>query len=71
MCLFKFSFILIILENNYYLDWNVVNINTLIEVEEPTLEQRKSKFYEEYLKTPNVISPWYRNILPVQVIKFS
>lgn len=64
------SFILIILENIYNLDWDVVNINTFIELEEPTMEQRKSKFYEEYLKTPNVVSPWYRNIVPIQVIKF-
>lgn len=52
------------------MDWNVINISKFVETEEPTMEQRKSKFYEEYLKTPNVISPWYRNIVPVQVIIF-
>jgi len=50
-------------------DWNVVNIDKFVETEEPTMEQRNSKFYEEYLKIPNVISPWYRNIA-VQVIMF-
>jgi len=34
------------------------------------MEQRNSKFYEKYLGTPNVITPWYRNIVPVQVIIF-
>lgn len=48
-----------------------MNINKFVETEEPTTEQKNSKFYEEYLTTPNVISPWYRNILPVQVIIFS
>jgi len=51
-------------------DWNVININKFVETEEPTMEQRKTKFYEEYLKIPNVISPWYRNIVPIQVIIF-
>ncbi|XP_016665099.1 endoribonuclease Dicer isoform X3 [Acyrthosiphon pisum] len=53
-------------DNIYNVDWNVINVSKFVETEEPTMEQRKSKFYEEYLKTPNVISPWYRNIVPVQ-----
>lgn len=53
------------------MDWDVVNLNTFVELEEPTMKQRKSKFYEEYLKTPNVVSPWYRNIVPIQVIKLN
>ncbi|XP_026808824.1 endoribonuclease Dicer-like isoform X3 [Rhopalosiphum maidis] len=53
-------------ENIYELDWNVINIDKFVETEEPTMEQRNSKFYEEYLKIPNVISPWYRNIVPIQ-----
>ncbi|XP_022180231.1 endoribonuclease dcr-1 isoform X3 [Myzus persicae] len=53
-------------DNIYNVDWNVIDINRFVEIEEPTMEQRNSKFYEEYLKTPNVISPWYRNIIPVQ-----
>jgi len=52
------------------LDWNVINIDKFVETEEPTMEQRNSKFYEEYLEIPNVISPWYRNIVPIQVIIF-
>ncbi|XP_027844608.1 endoribonuclease Dicer isoform X4 [Aphis gossypii] len=53
-------------DNKCNVDWNVININKFVETEEPTMEQRKTKFYEEYLKIPNVISPWYRNIVPIQ-----
>lgn len=63
-----FKYFLIILDNMYNVDWNVVSINKFVETEVPTIEQRKSKFYEEYLKMPNIISPWYRNISPIQVI---
>lgn len=51
----------------YNVDWDVVDINTFVETEIPTKEQRKSKFYEKYLTMSNVISPWYRNISPIQV----
>lgn len=50
------------------MDWDVVNIDTLVETEVPTMEKRKSKFYNDYLEKINIISPWYRNILPIQVI---
>ncbi|VVC34156.1 PAZ domain,Helicase, C-terminal,Ribonuclease III domain,DEAD/DEAH box helicase domain,P-loop containing [Cinara cedri] len=50
----------------FNLDWSVMNIHEFVELEFPTIEQRESKFYEEYLKTPHVISPWYRNIEPIQ-----
>lgn len=50
------------------MDWDVVDINTFVETEVPNMEQRNSKFYEEYLKEPCVISPWYRSISPLQVI---
>ncbi|XP_060881396.1 endoribonuclease Dicer-like isoform X5 [Metopolophium dirhodum] len=53
-------------DNIYNVDWNVISINKFVETEEPTMEQRQSKFYEKYLEKPNVISPWYRNIVPVQ-----
>uniref|UniRef100_A0A2H8TDA5 Endoribonuclease Dicer n=1 Tax=Melanaphis sacchari TaxID=742174 RepID=A0A2H8TDA5_9HEMI len=53
-------------DNIHTLDWDVINIDKFVEIEEPTMEQRNSKFYKEYLEIPNVISPWYRNIIPVQ-----
>lgn len=63
-----FSHIQIIIENKYEVDWSVIDINKFVETDLPTMEQRESKFYEEYLKTTSVISPWYRNIVPIQVI---
>lgn len=60
-----------ILDNIYYLDWNVINLNKFVETDEkPTMEQRNSKIYKEYLSSFNVISPWYKNISPVQVTIF-
>jgi len=60
-----------ILDNIYCLDWNVININKFVETDEkPTMEQRNSKFYEEYLSSIHVISPWYKKVSPVQVIIF-
>jgi len=66
--MFKYFYIL---DNIYYLDLNVIHINKFVEADEkPTLEQRNSKFYEEYLSSIHVISPWYKNVSPVQVIIF-
>jgi len=66
--MFKYFYIL---DNIYYLDWNVININKFIETDEtPTMEQRNSKLYEEYLSSNHVISLWYKNVSPVQVIIF-
>jgi len=46
-----------------------MSINKFVETKPPTKEQIKSKFYEKYLEMSNVIiSPWYRNIVPIQVI---
>lgn len=56
------------LDDVYKIDWNVVSIDKFVETEPPTTEQKKTKFYEEYLTTSNVISPWYRNITPIQVM---
>lgn len=65
------SYILIILDNTYNVDWDVVDINNFVETEVvPTMEQRNSKYYEPYLNKHNVISPWYRNIIPIQVTKY-
>lgn len=50
------------------MDWNTIDIKEFVETVIPTKKHRESQFYEEYLKTPNVISPWYRNIVPIQVI---
>ncbi|XP_026819706.1 endoribonuclease Dicer-like [Rhopalosiphum maidis] len=50
-------------DNTYKLDWNVININKLIETEKPTMEQRLSKFYEKDLKIYSVITPWYRSVV--------
>lgn len=50
------------------MDWNVVAINTLVETNVPTEEQKECNFFEEYLNTSTIISPWYRNFLPIQVI---
>lgn len=60
--------VLYYLGNEYNIDWNVVDVDKFIETEIPTMEQRKSKFYNKYLQTFNVISPWYRNIVPIQVL---
>lgn len=55
----------------YFLDWNVININKFVETDEkPTMEQRNSKIYKEYLSSFNVITPWYKNVSPVQVTIF-
>lgn len=49
------------------MDWNIVDLNTFVETKPPTMAKRKEKFYEEYLEMSSVISPWYRNIVPLQV----
>lgn len=64
----KFCHILIVLDNTYDVDWDVIEINKFVETEVPTTEQKKLSFYKDYLKTPNIISPWYRNVTPIQVI---
>lgn len=66
--MYTFTYILFIIDNVYSVDWDVVNITTFVETKIPTIEQRKSKFYEKNLEILNVISPWYRNILPTQVV---
>lgn len=51
------------------MDWDVVDIDNFVETEVvPTMEQRNSKYYESYLNKYNVVSPWYRNTIPIQVI---
>lgn len=52
----------------YNVDWDIVNINTLVEEEVPNMEQRKSKFYEDYLKEHTIITPWYKDVSPIKVI---
>ncbi|XP_050430735.1 endoribonuclease dcr-1 isoform X3 [Adelges cooleyi] len=51
---------------NYTINWDVVDIDTFVMTEAPTEEERKAKFYEKYFETPHIISPWYRNIVPIQ-----
>lgn len=62
------AYILFIIDNVYNVDWDVINITKFVETKIPTMEQRKSKFYENNLEILSVISPWYRNILPIQVV---
>lgn len=65
---YTFLNILLALDDMYNVDWDIVNINTLVETEVPNMEQRKSKFYKHYLEKYNVITPWYKNLSPKQVI---
>ncbi|XP_050534312.1 endoribonuclease Dicer-like isoform X2 [Daktulosphaira vitifoliae] len=53
--------------NKCSIDWKVIDINIFVETNPPTLDQRKAKFYEKYFNTPYIISPWYRNITPIQM----
>jgi len=62
-----FSYILII-DNTYNVDWDVIDIIQFIETDIPTTKQKISNFYEDYLQMSSIISPWYRNILPLEVI---
>ncbi|XP_025190355.1 endoribonuclease Dicer-like [Melanaphis sacchari] len=53
-------------DNIHKLDWDVINLDKLVETEDPTIEQRKAKFYKEDLNMYSVVSPWYRSIIPVE-----
>lgn len=66
--MYIFIYFLFILDGVYRVNWNVIDINILVETEVPTKEKRKSKFYDDHLEKISVISPWYRNIVPIQVI---
>lgn len=58
-----YTYFLITLGNCYDVDWNVVDINPFTEPNVvPTIEQRESMCLEEYIKTRNLVSQWYRNL---------
>jgi len=65
--MYIFTYALFISDGVYCVNWDVIDINTLVETEVPTKEKRKSKFYDDYLEKISVISPWYRNTT-IQVI---
>lgn len=67
-CVCTFTYILFISDGNYCVDWDIVNLDTLVETKVPTIKERESKFYENHLEKISIITPWYRNNLPTQVI---
>jgi len=54
---------MIISDNKYCVDWNVIDIDTFVEtIVTPTTEEQKLTNYEEYYTTRTVVTPWYRNL---------